>query len=339
MRRITLTLFALFAAALMLAPALAQENWPQFRGADSMGLSAATGVLPDHWSTTENVAWKTDIPGRGWSSPIVWGNKILLTTCVNSGETEEATKGLYFGGERPKPPDAEHEWKVICLDLATGKTLWEQTAHKAKPVSPRHIKNSYASETPVTDGQRVYAYFGNVGVYCYDLDGNPLWKKELAPQKMRFAWGTASSPVVYKDRLYIVNDNDDESYLLALNARTGEELFRVTREGEKSNWSTPFVWENSQRTELVTTGTVKNRSYDLDGRLLWELAGMSSITIANPYAKDDVLYLSSGYVLDKNRPMYAIRPGAAGDISLGKEETKNDYILWSRALQPQHTPV
>jgi outer membrane protein assembly factor BamB len=191
----------------------------------------------------------------------------------------------------------------------------------------------------VTDGQRLYAYLGNVGVFCYDLEGKPLWSKKIEPQKMRFGWGTAASPVVYQDRVYIVNDNDGDAYLLALNARSGEELFRVKREGEKSNWSTPFIWKNSQRVELVTLGTKKNRSYDLEGRLLWELGGMSSITIALPYAKDDVLYISSGYVMDKNKPLYAIKPGASGDISLADKQTKNDYILWCNNTAGPYNPT
>src|SRR5262249_50616843 len=161
---------------------------------------------------------------------------------------------------------------------------WEQLAHQGMPSMPIHLKNSYASETPVTDGTRVYVYFGNVGVFCYDLDGKPLWKKELEPCKVRYGWGTAASPVVYQDRVFI--DNDDDSYLLALDARTGDELFRVKREEEKSNWATPYIWKNSKRVELVTTGTKANRSYDLEGRLLWQLGGMSTITIAMPYAKD-----------------------------------------------------
>jgi outer membrane protein assembly factor BamB len=317
---------------------MAQNNWPQFRGADAMGF--VPGVkLADHWSTTENVAWKTDLPGRGWSSPIVWGDKIFVTTCVNSGQTEEIKKGLYFGGERPKPSEDPHAWKVICLDLNTGSIVWEQTAHEGVPKSPIHLKNSYASETPVTDGERVYAYFGNVGVFCYDLAGKLLWKKEFEPKKMRFAWGTASSPVVHEGKLFIVNDNEEEAYLLGLDARTGDELFRVSREGEKSNWATPYIWKNSQRTELVTTGTKKNRSYDLEGRLLWELEGMSSITIAQPYSLDDVLYISSGYVMDKNKPIYAIRPGASGDITLTGDQKSNEYILWKNNEVGPYNPT
>jgi len=315
----------------------AQDNWPQFRGADSRGISTNSNQ-PDKWSATENVEWKADIAGRGWSSPIVWGNKVIVTTCVNTGETEAPKKGLYFGGDRPKPPTSEHEWRVICLDLQTGKVLWDQLAHRAVPTTPIHLKNSYASETPVTDGQRIYAYFGNVGVFCYDMDGKPLWNKMLEPHPVRFGWGTAASPALHEDRLFIVDDNDESSYLLALNVRDGEELFRIERD-EKSNWATPYVWKHKDRTELVTLGTGANRSYDLDGRLLWELKGMSSITIATPYAVDDLLYISSGYVMDKLKPVYAIRPGASGDITLEKEATSNQYVAWCNKTAAPYNPT
>jgi outer membrane protein assembly factor BamB len=337
MRRTVSLVFAVVALGCVNAStSLAQENWPQFRGADSMGVSHG-GNLPDHWSATENVAWKIDLKGRGWSSPIVWGDKIFLTTVVNLGEGEQPKKGLYFGGDRPKPPESEHQWKVICLDLNSGSILWEQLAQQGVPSSSIHLKNSYASETPVTDGQRIYAYFGNVGMFCYDLTGKPLWSKKLDPYQMRLGWGTAASPVVYQDRVYIVDDNDEASYLLALDARSGDELFRVERD-EKSNWATPYIWKNSQRVEMVIPGTKRNRSYDLEGRLLWELGGMGSITIATPYSKDDLLYLSSGYVMDKVKPIYAVRPGASGDITLEKEQTSNDFVAWCNTTAGPYNP-
>jgi outer membrane protein assembly factor BamB len=327
---------ALVVLALLASRASADDNWPQFRGADSRGISS-NDKLPSTWSTTENVAWKTDLPGRGWSSPIVWGERIFVTTVVNLGESEAPKKGLYFGGDRPKPPTSEHQWKVMCLDLTSGKVLWEQQAHRGVPATPVHLKNSYASETPVTDGQRVYAYFGNVGVFCYDLEGKPLWSKPMDPHPMRNAWGTAASPVVYEDKVFIVDDNDEDSYLLALDARTGNELFRVERD-ERSNWATPYLWKNKQRTELVTPGTMRNRSYDLEGRLLWEQGGMSSITIAMPYEYDGLLYISSGYVLDGVRPIYAIRPGALGDITLDKDATSSDSVAWCAKTAGPYNP-
>jgi outer membrane protein assembly factor BamB len=325
-RAIRLLLVPMFLGALS-RPLVAQENWPQFRGAESLGVSDNPN-LPDTWSDTENVAWKTDIEGRAWSSPIVWGDKVFLTSVVNLGEAEQPKKGLYFGGNRPKPPESQHKWNVLCLDLNDGRVLWEKTAHEGVPATPKHLKNSYGSETPVTDGKRLYVRFGNVGVFCYDFDGKLLWKREIEPHKMRYGWGTAASPVLYQGRLYLVNDNDEESYLTALDAETGEPIFRVERD-EKSNWATPYVWKNSQRTELIVPGTGKNRSYDLEGRLLWELGPMSSITTVTPYSHGDTLYISSGYVLDKQKPIYAVRPGAKGDISLGEGATANDYVAWS----------
>jgi outer membrane protein assembly factor BamB len=304
------------------------DSWPQFRGPKSLGIPESESAnLPDFWSTTESVLWKTDLPGRGWSSPVVWGNKVFLTTVINTAESEPPKKGLYFGGERPKPPETPHQWKVYCLNRNTGTVEWDRLVHEGPPEGAIHIKNSYASETPVTDGRRLYCYFGNQGLYCFDLDGHEIWSQKWTPHKTRLGWGTAASPVLYKDRLYIVSDNDEESFLVCLDAATGEQIWRVERD-EKSNWATPFIWENDLRTEIITTGTKKCRSYDLDGNLLYEFGGMSAITIAVPYAKDGLLYVSSGYVMDKKKPLMAIKPGASGDISLADDETSNEYIVW-----------
>ncbi len=313
------------------------DNWPQFLGPGSRAV-AANPSLPDRWSASENVAWKTDIPGRGWSSPIVWGNRVFLTTVVAPESSELPKKGLYRGGEKPEVPASEYQWKVFCLDLFSGKVLWERTVHQGPPSGPTHSKNSYASETPVTDGQRVYALFGDVGVYCFDMEGRPVWQKAIAPHKRRLGWGTAASPVLHGDRLYLVDDNEEQSYLLALDKRSGEEVWRVDRD-EKSNWSTPYVWQTPQRTEIVTPGTGKVRSYDLDGKLLWWFRGMSGITIGTPYADQGLLYLSSGYVGDKKKPLYAIRPGATGDISLASEENSNLSIAWCNRTAAPYNPT
>ncbi len=315
----------------------ADDNWPQLRGAGALGVSDGKN-LPTEWNTSKNVAWQRELPGRGWSSPIVWGDKMFLTTCVSSGQPEEAKKGLYFGGNRLKPPTAEHQWKVICLDLNDGKTRWERTVHKGVPSQSLHIKNSYASETPVTDGRHVYAYFGNVGIFCFDLNGKPVWSKRMRARPTRYAWGTAASPVLHEDRLYIINDNEAESYLMALDKSSGDEIWRVTRK-EKSNWATPYVWVNDQRSEIITPGTGKTRSYDLEGKLLYEFGGASSITIATPYSKFGLLYVSSGYILDAKKPIWAIRPGATGDISLGKDQTKNDHVLWCQKQAAPYNPT
>ncbi|HEX5735865.1 MAG TPA: PQQ-binding-like beta-propeller repeat protein [Blastocatellia bacterium] len=323
---------ALFLTLLALTTCFAGDNWPQFRGPKSMGV-ADDPRLPDRWSATENVAWKTDIPGVGWSSPVVWNNKIFVTSVLSKGEVEAPKKGLYFGGERKASTD-EHRWMVYCVDWKTGKILWEREAFKGVPPSSRHLKNSYASETPVTDGERVYVYFGNVGLFCYDMDGKPLWNKRWGPFKTRYGWGTAASPVLHKDRVYVVNDNDDQSFIIALDKKTGNQIWRVDRD-EKSNWATPYIWENELRTEIITPGTMKVRSYDLNGKLLWELVGMSSISIPTPFSKFGLVYITSGYVMDPLRPVYAIRPGASGDISLKEGERGNQHIAW---FQPQAGP-
>ena len=321
---------ALAAVLILPAPLAARANWPQFRGPGARGVATAPG-LPDRWSATENVAWKTDLPGRGWSSPVVWGDRVFLTSVVSRKEPEPARKGLYFGGDRATPPGDVHDWKVLCASLTTGKVEWERTVHSAAPRTSRHIKNSYASETPVTDGQRLYVTFGNLGVYCLDVKGKLLWTRPLTPHRTRADWGTAASPVLAPlrrpDRLILVDDNEEDSSIQALDLKSGKRLWTVARD-EKSNWSTPFIWEHPGRTEIVTAGSGKVRSYDLDGKLLWWLEGMSSITISTPYAANGLLYLSSGYVGSPLRPLYAIRPGGSGNLSIDRNERSGPFVAW-----------
>jgi len=315
---------------------LAEANWPRFRGV-SCGV-VEDAVLPISWSSTENVVWKVDVLGRGWSCPVVWGDKVFLTTVASEGHVEEAKKGLYLGGNRDQASADVHHWIVYCFDWSSGKVLWDKTVHTGKPAQPVHVKNTYASETPVTDGQRVYFYFGNVGVFCFDLEGKELWRKNLDPVKMRYNWGTAASPVLYGDKLFIVNDNEEQSYLLALDKGTGNEVFRVERD-EKSNWATPYVWQNAERTELVTCGTGKIRSYDLNGQLLWQLGPMSVIAIPTPVQNNAMLFVCSGYVGDrKSRPIYAVRPGASGDVTLAEGQDRSGYIAWHHKLSGPYNP-
>ncbi len=316
--------------------AAAQTNWPQFRGEQSLGV-ATNQNLPTTWSATQNVAWKAAVPGLGWSSPIVWGDKIFVTSVVRDGEVEPPKKGLYFGGERRTPSTNTQHWMVYAFDWQSGKKIWEKQVHEGSPGTSVHLKNTYASETPVTDGERVYACFGNLGIFGLDLNGKEVWSQKLGQFKTHAGWGTAASPVLHKDRIFVVNDNDEQSFLVALNKKTGEQLWRVERD-EKSNWATPVVWENEQRTELIVPGTKRVRSYDLDGKLLWEFGGMSSIVIPTPCAQSGLLYVCSGYVGDQNRPVFAIRPGASGDISLKAGETNNPYIAWYQKTAAPYNP-
>jgi outer membrane protein assembly factor BamB len=317
-------------------PAAPTPNWPQFRGPQSLGISASL-KLPDQWSTNRNLAWKTDLPGTGWSSPIVWGESLFITTVVNEGEGELPQKGLYLGGERPNSSPAKHRWTVCALDFRTGRIRWQKTVHEGAPSSPIHLKNSYASETPVTDGERVYAYFGNVGLYCLDFDGKVVWTKQWGPFKMRNGWGTGSSPVLYQDRVYVLDDNEEQSFLLALDKKSGEQVWRVERD-EKSNWATPYLWENEKRTELVVPASSRLRSYDLNGKPLWELGRLSTISIPTPVAIPGLLFVSSGFVADKNRPAFAVRPGASGDISPKEGETNSPYLAWFNKTAGAYNP-
>lgn len=317
----------------------AQENWPGFRGAGARGVGESER-LPLEWGPGTNVAWRVPIPGRGWSSPVVWGRRVFLTTAVSEGELEAPKKGLYFGGDRSAPPPHRHRWQVMGLDAGSGEVLWTTEVRSANPTTPVHIKNTYASETPATDGERVYAYFGGVGLFGLDFEGRVLWTQSVAPRRMANGWGTASSPVVHDGRVYLVNDNEEESYVAAYEGRTGREIWRVSRD-EPSNWSTPYVWGHAGRTELVVTGRRKVRSYDLEGKVLWELKGMSSITIPTPFSADGLLYLAAGYVGDNlkpNKPVYAIRPGATGDLSVAAEGGEHGHVAWMQANAAPYNP-
>lgn len=274
------------------AVAVAEEtNWPQFRGPSGAGIASAP--VPERWSTTEHVAWKADIPGKGWSSPIVWGDRVFVTTVTSDEPGREPRKGLYIQDLQGTVPKGTHHWMVLCLDLNTGKELWRREAFAGKPSTTIHLKNSYASETPVTDGKYVYAWFGNAGLVCYDFEGELKWSRTLDPVETRLGWGTAASPALHDGRLYLVNDNEKDSYLVAIDAATGKDLWRVKRE-EKSNWSTPLVWKNDLRTEIVTAGTHRIRSYDLEGKVLWELGPMSVTSIPSPFVAQGMLYITSG---------------------------------------------
>jgi outer membrane protein assembly factor BamB len=315
-----------------------QVSWPQFRGANSRGVGESER-LPIVWSQETNIAWHVSTPGRGWSSPIVWGGKVFLTTAVSEGEEEAPKKGLYFGGERGVSKN-RHRWLAICLDRDSGKTIWTTELFASEPLTPIHVKNSYASETAVTDGEHVYALFGQIGLFCLDYDGKIIWSQKLEPHKTRNGWGTSASPVLEGETVYVVSDNDEKSALIAFDKTTGKEKWRVDRD-EKTNYSTPFVWDNGRRKELVVPGAKLVRSYSLDGKLLWWLKGMSTLTIPTPFAADGLLYLCAGYVGDKekpNKPVYAIRPGAEGDLTLPEGAHQSTAIAWMEENAAPYNP-
>ena len=357
----SLLVFSAVAAGAATLPAT-ETTWPGFRGHDMSGV-APNAKLPDTWDTKQNVKWAVPIDGNGWSSPIVWGDTVYVTSAVGTKPFKQPSTGLFgndyiaelqaqgvTGAELMKkiqerdnemPSEAsELRYMLYALDAKTGNVKWEREAIKTVPAAGRHRKNTYASETPFTDGERIYASFGqNVGLFVFSMDGKPLWKKQWAPQQIYLDFGTASSPVVHDGRVYLLHDSEQQSYITALDAKTGEEIWRTERPNTgqpKSSWMTPFVWKNAQRTEIVTTGHSMVISYGLDGTELWRLGGMSMPT-ASPVSADGLLYVGTGSQGDANRPFMAVKPGASGDISL-KGATSNDYVLWMQPRVAGYTP-
>ncbi|CAN5873098.1 PQQ-binding-like beta-propeller repeat protein [soil metagenome] len=344
------------------APPGPELTWPGFRGHAMSGV-APNATLPERWSRTQSVKWSVPVAGNGWSSPIVWGDTVYVTTAIGSKEFKQPSAGLFgndyiaelqaqgiTGAELMKrvqerdnemPGEADAlRYMLYALDAATGRTTWEREAVKMVPGGGRHRKNTYASETPFTDGERIYASFGqNVGLFVFAMDGTPLWQKQWPPQPIYLDFGTASSPVVHDGRVYLVHDSEKLSYITALDARTGDELWRTERPATgmpKSSWMTPFVWKNAQRTEIVTTGKGMVISYGLDGRELWRIGGMSMPT-ASALAWDGMLYVGTGSQGDANRPFMAVRPGASGDITL-KDATSNEFVVWMQPRVAGYTP-
>jgi len=285
--------------------------------------------LSDTWDQEDNVQWKVSIPGRGWGSPIIWEDRVFVSAVHSDEEYEQPKGGLYNGGGRGEPPNTVHHWMVYCLDLASGELLWKHEAHSGRPLIPRHPKNTYAAETPTTDGKRVYVLFGDVGLYCYDFAGMPLWIHLIEPKKTMLGYGAAASPVVQRDQVILVYDNQEESYITAIDSATGDVRWKTPRD-ETSTWATPFVWQHDGATEIVVAGRKENRSYSTGGELLWHFNGrMSNLTIPSPFAVDGLLYITSGYFQDQKRPVIAITPGAQGDITPGDEEAASEFIAWS----------
>jgi len=392
---------AVFSVLLAVNSSTRAENWPQFRGPGASGV-VTQSQLPTSWGPDENIAWKIEIPGVGWSQLVVWGDHIFVTAAVTDNQTmpavggqggpgragagrppegrqqpsrerdsdaesprprvEDADENSPPGGERPErercgarglggpgrggygrtvqPPDQIYRWVLFCLDRESGKVLWEQVAHEGKPAIPTHRTNTYASETPIVDGERIYAYFGMTGLYCYDLAGKLVWKKDLGRFPMSNGWGTGSSPALDGDRLFVQCDNEEASFLVALDKHTGDELWRVSRD-EESNWSTPYVWKNKLRTELVTAGGGKMRSYDpATGKVLWELSGLNGRCSASPVGSEELLYVGVGGGRGGAGPRVAIRADAEGPLDLAAKEASSGSA-WSTpcAGPPMASPV
>ena len=326
-------------------PVEAQPHWPQFRGLHG-GVSPDHPDLPESWGPDQNIAWALELPGQSWSSPIVWGDHVFAVTVerLDGVQTNvqpvENYRARSLGGSMSRADvetvSGELRWILYDVDFSSGNVRWETTIHVGQPPGSVHQKSSFAAETPVTDGERVYVVLGDIGMFAVDLEGALRWSVPL-DYRPRGGWGSAASPVVHDGRLFFLNDNEDQSFIAAYETTTGAELWRTVRD-EPANWASPFVWQNDVRTEVVTAGRGGVRSYSLDGELLWQLTGMSTLVIPTPFAHDGLLYINSGYIRDTHRPVYAIRPGAKGDITLGKGTTSNDYIVWSDPKLGSYNP-
>jgi len=339
-------LFALIIVAAAVTPQSLREirqEWPSFRG------PAATGVadgqkLPDSWDVEKgaNILWKTAVPGLAHASPIVWGDRIFLATAVSSLQNATFKPGLYGEGTASEDKSV-HRFQVICLDRKTGKTLWVRTAYEGVPKEKRHIKSTYASSTPATDGRIVVALFGSNGLYAYDLSGKPLWKKELgridagAYDAPDYEWGTASSPIIHEGTVYVQCDQQKNSFLLAVDGKTGETRWKIERD-EISSWATPNVYTLGGRQELVTNAPNLIRGYDpKTGKELWRLGGSSKITAPTPIFTKDLIYVASGR--RPEAPIFAIRPGASGDITMGRRQGGSDSVAWRKQQRGSYMPT
>lgn len=343
--------------------AAADPSWPQFRGPASNPVST-NPALPTHWSKTQNIEWSTPIPGRGWSSPIVTGGRVYLTSVTTDGASkvpqvgteysneyaaELAKQGLKFPEILAKinerdfemPNEVHLHYFLHCLDLKTGAPLWKKEFYSGRPPGGRHRKNSFTSETPVTDGKSVYVYVANLGLYGFSLKGKPQWSTPLEPNPIYLEFGTGGSPTLHGNQLLILSDNQKQQYLASFDKRTGKQLWRTSRDlGEKpatanesgnappvarSAWTTPFLWTTPLRTEIVTIGPNQAISYDLEGKELWRLSGMSGAPVPSPFAVNGLLFLNGG----RGKPLFAVKPGATDDVTPARGEQSSQFVAWS----------
>jgi outer membrane protein assembly factor BamB len=304
----------------------AERFWPQWRGPYATGISR-TANPPLEWSETRNIRWKREIPGRGSGSPVVWGNRLFLMTAVPVGIEGSAA---HDSRAHVKPRDV-HRFVVMAIDRQTGRTIWERTAQEERPRQPSMKDGTWASSSPITDGQRVYAFFDSSGLYTYDMDGVLLWQKQISEKRMFADVGeSGSTPVLHDNRLVVVSDHQGESSIVALDARTGEELWRVRRD-EVDSWATPLVVTHQGRAQVVTAAEKRIRSYDLEtGRLVWESGGLTMNPIPSPVAGDGMVFAMSGF---RGSKLTAVRlADARGDI------TRTSAIAWTLERDTPYVP-
>jgi outer membrane protein assembly factor BamB len=324
-------------------PSSAEGSWPSFRGPKASGVVNGQ-KLPDEWNgeTGKNILWRTPIPGLGHSSPIVWGDRLFVTSAISSRAEASFRPGLYGDGDA-SDDRSEHKWMLYALDKKTGDIQWERIAYQGVPIDKRHIKSTYASSTPATDGRIVVAAFGSQGVYAYDVTGEFLWSVDVGRLDLgaydipTFEWGPASSPILWNGLVIVQCDTQNDSFLLALDSETGKTVWKADRD-ELPSWGTPSVYEGPSGTELITNASNFIRGYDVkSGKELWRLGGSSKITAPTPIFTDRFIVVASGR--RPEQPIFVLRPGAKGDITLAEGQTQSDAVVWSRQRRGSYMPT
>ena len=309
----------------------ALDNWPAWRGPLVNGV-APNADPPVKWSTSENIKWKLDLPGQSNATPIVWGNRVFVVTAVESDRTVEELKAPTMeppGGYRTNRPKNYYQFRVYCVDRQTGRILWHRVAAERVPHEGRHGTNTYSSGSPITDGKRLYVTFGSHGLFCYDLEGNLIWQRDLGDMITRFGWGEGASPALHGDTLAINWDHEGSSEVYVLDARTGETRWHAKRE-EDTTWATPMIVTYEGREQLILNATRRVMSYDLDsGKVLWECGGQTSVLVSSPVVMDDMVICMSGY---RGSAVYAIGLDSTGDI------TGADRVRWHHDRNTPYVP-
>ena len=310
-----------------------ERQWSSYRGYMASGV-LDNADLPDSFdfNTGKNILWKVDVPGLGLSSPVIWGDRLFITTAVSSSDKFGFKPGIY--GEGTSVGDSsQHEWKVICYNKQTGTKLWEKTAHKGIPAVKRHPKSTHANPTIATDGKHLVAFFGSEGLYCYDFDGNLQWKKDFGVLKAvafdypSAEWEFASSPIIYDGIVVIQANVLENSFLATFNVNTGNEIWKIPRDDNPA-WCTPNIYTNGDRTYIVINGFEHMAGYDFQtGKEIWRLSGGGDVPIPTPVVGNNLIFMNSAH--GRNSPIFAIKSNAQGDISLKDNETSNQYINWS----------
>jgi outer membrane protein assembly factor BamB len=325
------------------ATSINAQNWPSFRGPNASGVAEGANP-PVNWDLekSQNVVWKTSIPGLSHSSPIVWGNNIFVITAVSS-DPNPVFKAKDRGIDLAKD-DVRHTWMIFALDKRNGRVLWSEKAYEGVPRARRHVKATQANSTPVTDGRYVVALFGSEGLACYDLKGKLLWKQDLGVlnpglwDDKESSWGHASSPIIYRDLVIVQADGHKQSFIAAFNLKDGKQAWRVER-NEITSWTTPTIYQGKDRVELIANGGRYIRGYDpLTGKELWRFADNNTeVKMQAPLVAHDLIYITGGY--PPGRTMYAFRPGAVGDVSLKSGEDKNAFLAWTTSKGSPYTPT